>query len=422
MTTHRQPEPQPGFLAFAVRYGLRSLARNKRRTALVVSTVGLSTFVTIVGMSYASAVIRIWADGAIDYGLGHAQVHTRAYADNPDVLRREHLMRDDDPDVVRLLAEPGLAAAAKRIRFEGTISSSNRSVYFLGVAVDPPAELRVAPSIFRGSDQGRFLDADDQDGIVLGRLLAENLGLAVGDSASLMTISLGGEANASDVLVRGIIDPPLPALSKRIVYMHLGHARRALRLQDSFTELALRLEPGVALDPWAARAKAALDPGGKDLKTWYELDPLIRRAEGLGKSLIAFMCFLLFVSSGISVANIVYLLVAERAIEIGTLMALGARPRDVRRLFVLEASLIATFGGLAGAGLGLAAIVASDAVGIPFKSPFHSGLLEIHPKVEGLVTLGVAAAALVICHAAALLPSRLAARVEPVVAFRGQLT
>lgn len=410
-----------GFAKFALTYGLRSLSRNKKRTVLVVSTVALSTLVSIVGMSYATAVIKIWAQGAIDFGLGHAQIHTRAYWDNPDVLRENHLIRDDAQSVKDVLADPAVKAASRRIKFEGTISVSNKSVYFLGVAVSPESELSVAPKVFSSSDQGKFLSNDEPNGVVLGRALAENLNLKVGDSCSLMTITLGGNSNATDVIVRGIVDTPLPSMSKRLVMMNLDNAQKALRLPGVFTEMAVLLKDDRTLDAWNGARKERMFAEGLDLRTWYQIDPIIRRVEKIGHSLIAFMCFLLFVSSGISVANIVYLLVAERTVEIGTLMALGAKPSAIKRLFVFEASLIAAFGGFGGVFVGVLAIFAMDAIGIPFKSPFHSGLLEIHPKVDVALTAAVTAVALLICYAAALLPSRTAAKVEPVVAFRGQL-
>jgi ABC-type antimicrobial peptide transport system permease subunit len=149
---------------------------------------------------------------------------------------------------------------------------------------------------------------------------------------------------------------------------------------------------------------------------------MIRKVERIWKSIVGVIGFLLFVSCGISVLNIVFMLVAERTVEIGTLMAIGAKGRDIRRLFTLEAVLIGGLGGLAGAIAGNAVVLAMAIVGVPFDSPFSTDDIVVHPKMSLLVTVAVALVAVVICYVSALVPARRASRVEPVVAFRGQVT
>ena len=116
------------------------------------------------------------------------------------------------------------------------------------------------------------------------------------------------------------------------------------------------------------------------------------------------------------------MLVAERTVEIGTLMALGAKPGDIKTLFTLEASIFGVIGGLLGALVGNAAVIAMDISGITFASPFGSGSFVMHPKISTAVTLVVFFGAIAICYISAIAPARKAASVEPVTAFRGQVT
>ena len=113
---------------------------------------------------------------------------------------------------------------------------------------------------------------------------------------------------------------------------------------------------------------------------------------------------------------------AERTVEIGTLMAIGAKAIDIQKLFTIEACLIGALGGLLGTFLGNAAILIMSIVGVPFDSPFGSGLLYIYPKMSLPATLIIGFSAVVICFLSALAPARKASKVEPVVAFRGQMT
>lgn len=411
------------FLKFAMRYAGRNLWRNKRRTVLTISTVALSVTVSNVGTRYSTAVLRIWEEGSINHGTAHAQVHTRSYFDRPDVISVERTIAEDDPFRQRLNSDPDVADVTKRIVFEGIISAGAKTIYFLGRGVDPESEKKVSPEIFHAeTDAGQFISSLIQDGIVIGRGLAETLNLKVGDDATLMVNTLSGAVNGVDVKVIGIVNPPMPGLSKRLVYAHIDYVKKSINLDNRFTQLAIRLKPGVPPEPFVARHVAAAKDVGLDMRGWWQIDPMIRKVEKIWDSVVGVICFLLFISAGISVLNIIFMLVAERTVEIGTLMAIGARQHDIKILFVAEAAMIGLIGGVIGASLANAAIKVMDAVGVPFDSPFSAGVLMVHPKVSFFVTFVIVVAGIAICYLSALAPARKAAAVEPVVAFRGQIT
>lgn len=133
--------------------------------------------------------------------------------------------------------------------------------------------------------------------------------------------------------------------------------------------------------------------------------------QALWKSLTAGAFALMILISGISlvvgaivIANIMFVSVVERTREIGVRRAVGARRRDIRRQFLLEAALLASAGGVVGVLLGaLIAVLVSQVFPAQVRLPF------------AFLGVGVAIVTGVL---AGLAPSAAASRVTPIEALR----
>ena len=103
-------------------------------------------------------------------------------------------------------------------------------------------------------------------------------------------------------------------------------------------------------------------------------------------------------------------------------MALGALAADLKLLVAVETFMIGVMGGFLGALAGNVGVLLMGTFGVPFKNPFSSGYIDIYPSVDVLWSLLITMIGLLICVLASLGPARKASRVEPVQAFRGQVT
>jgi putative ABC transport system permease protein len=417
-----QPLAQ-NFWRFCLVYGFRNLSRNRRRSFLTVSTVALSVYVSIVGIQFADASMQLWKDGTIEYGAAHAQFRAKAGWKTFQSLERDHFVQLTPALRESLRNDPDILGMSERLKFSGMISTGAKSIYFLGDSFDPAMEHIVSPRLFDpGLVEGQFLSEAQKDGIVVGKLMAETLDLKVGDSATLMAQSLEGQVNSFDVVVSGIIDMPILELSRRLVYTHIKQAREIIAVDDSFTELAVKLKQPERLAEWITRYVAPAGAAGQLALAWWDLYPFVPKIEMVLRSVVAMVCLLLFLSAGIAILNIIYLTVEERTVELGTLMALGAKSRDIWALFCIEASVIGLLGGISGALLANATLLVLGFAGIPFKNPFGSGTIFVHPHMNVALTFGVAFIAIVISTVAAFLPATKGTRIDPVDAFRRIIT
>ena len=130
--------------------------------------------------------------------------------------------------------------------------------------------------------------------------------------------------------------------------------------------------------------------------------------------LIAFVAISLVVSS-IMIGIITYISVLERTKEIGILRAIGASKRDISRVFNAETLIEGLIAGLIGIGLTLVLIIPINAIvqhltGIPT-------LGAALPAAAGVVLVAIS---MLLTFVAGLIPSRIAARKDPVVALRSE--
>lgn len=312
----------------------------------------------VIGSSSVVALINIGHNAAVDAAMIFKDMGTDTLVvqfppkGSSNVPMRTQL----DLQAVRQ-AVPGIAHIGALTVFSGPIVFHGRTVNanFVGTTPDIPQAMRMV------LQQGRFLssfDANETYGVI-GAQIAEALGTP-GDP-----LQLGDRVRINDYLflVVGILhEQPramlMPVQANESLFIPAEGMRRIYAMPQ-IGNVIIRAAPGQDMERIAREAAVALQPQLTDHTVDIQvpqqmIDGMTRQSRTFAYLLLALGAISL-VGGGVGVMNVMLMNVSERRREIGIRMALGARQRDIRNLFLLEAVTLTAVGALCGAVLGMTA-------------------------------------------------------------------
>jgi ABC-type lipoprotein release transport system permease subunit len=346
---------------------------------------------------------------------GNIQIHAGGYQAKAD--QTPLLPLGDDQAIVRAaLALPQVEAAARRINTGGLATNREGAFPVSIVGVEPDKELPVS-LVAQHAAEGRYLKADDQDMVYIGKGLAKEMSVQVGDSFTLVGRATHQQMRQRTMTVAGIYDVGMPDIEKRTLYISLAEAQNLYDLSGQSTEVAVTLKK---LGQEAA-VMNALDPDlpTYEITSWQTNFPELQQALDTKGGVMNVFSVIILIIAGIGILNLLLMAVMERTREIGLLGALGMKPRQISWLFVLEGAMIGLVGVAFGVALGMAINGLLGQVGMDFSK--FTSVTEYTALINGRVypTLGMekivqrVVTVVIIATLASLLPAREAAQNEP---------
>jgi putative ABC transport system permease protein len=319
-----------GFLPRTMQIGLRNVGRRKRRslaTALIVA-LAVGNLLAVLGVAAAATESsrRSWSGHLEDL-----QVSTGGRDLFDAEAERE------------IRSTPGVAEAEPVLK--GSAVLDGHEAFVWGVEQEPLLDYRLA----RGRWFTRAEEQDEEQVVVVERNIAQILGVEVGDQVALETA-----AGAADFDVVGIADNQQE--EGTAVYVPLTTARALIGLPAGASAYWVRADSSepAFVDHTTTLVEDRLVALGYEVGT--EVTYVAERDEvAANRSLtttIGLLGFVIVAMSMVGLANAITTNVLERTREIGIVRCIGARARDVRRIFTTEGVAIAVAGWLVGIPLG----------------------------------------------------------------------
>lgn len=394
---------------------IRNLGRNRRRALVSALAIAFGAMAIVLLQSFVNGFVRDRIEASALARHGAIQIHKKGYFGSNEPLRAS--IRQDPAFVARLRAVPGVIAVAPRLDFDGMVSNGSESTMFVATAIDPETEYGVCPkrasNIVGGTPP---LGAGDRSGALLGAALAEALHAARGGVLVMQAAGPKASPNALDVSVLGFLPSQHVTESKRLATVTLDLAQELLRMKDAVTGYVIRVDDLERVDDVAGRVRAKLGTA-YEVTTWKDIDPGTRDRTRVLRFLLAFVMVVLFVLVATGIVNTMVMSVYERVREIGTMLAIGVRRRQVLALFLWEATSLALASAAIGTAAGWSLVQLASRKGIVVHQP-GGDAMTVYPSVDARFIALVIAFAVMGTALAALQPAWKASRLHPVEALR----
>jgi lipoprotein-releasing system permease protein len=258
-------------------------------------------------------------------------------------------------------------------------------------------------------------------GVIIGRELAGNLRLYLGDDVNIISPfggigPTGAIPKSKPFRVAGIFFSGMYEYDTKFVYITLGDAQKFFSRPDEVDGIELKVADAERTEPVMAEIRR-LAGSGYETQDWKQLNRSLFSALKIEKILMfVLLCFGILVAAFSIIANGT-MLVLEKGKEVAILKSMGARDGTVLSAFMVLGLLIGGIGTVTGITAGVVGCWALSRFGIPLNTDVYY-ITTLPVQMNPYEIAAVFAAALAIALLATLYPAWMAARLRPVDGLR----
>ena len=402
--------------------GFRYL-RAKRRTRFVSFITLISLLGIAVGVAALIVILSVMNGFESELRNRLLSMSAHGYVTGVDGVTNNWRLLVDE-----VSAEPGIAAAAPLVQMEGMIRSGRKLRAVLVNGIDPAYEKRLSgPWINMLAGDLDALQPDSR-AIILGRLLAMDLGVRLGDGVVLLIPRPVGDGTMQPVLerfvIRGVFEIGIQEHDGRLALVNARDAAGILSLGDEVSAVRFRAEDVMA----AAALARALENRLGNVKSsdWSIENASYFRAIRLEKMIMSLILSLIIGVAAFNIVASLVMVVTDKTNDIAILRTLGMGTSGVVRVFFVQGAVIGWAGVILGVALGVVI-----AINVPVIAPAIERLLgfqimpgdvyyvtRIPSELDWAHVATIGIGAFILTSLATLYPARRAARINPAVALR----
>ncbi|NWN81420.1 MAG: lipoprotein-releasing ABC transporter permease subunit [Halomonas sp.] len=329
----------------------------------------------------------------------------------------------------RLMEREHVIGAAPYVEQQGMFSVGGNNEGAMVNGIHPEWEDRVS-IIGENMQEGSLADLEAGEwNIVLGSILARRLGVGVGDRVTLLVpeasvTPAGVFPRLKRFNVSGIFSVGAD-LDAALAYAHIDDMQTLARLGDAVGGLRLELDDLFIASAETQSIINELGPGYRGYDWTYSHGNLFQAIQ-MEKRMIALLLTVIIAVAAFNIVSTLVMVVTDKHADIAILRTIGATPRSIMGIFVVQGLAIGVIGILVGVGLGvLLALTIPDiidwveaAFGIQFLDAGVYFISNLPSRLQWEDVGNIVASALVLTFFSTLYPAWRAARVQPAEVLR----
>ncbi len=407
-------------LSITSKFTVRNLSRNHRRTLLSALGVAIGCSIALIDIGLSKGKVEMLIRNVAEGGTGHIKVA----ADNWIIGRNDQLRLADWQKVLgQLRGNPEVKVATPRVKIQGMLAMGTRLSGVEITGVDPQNEPKALRYV-RQMESGRYLQTGDRHAMVLGRSIADHLGVATGDQVEATVVDPLGAMKSDMFDVVGIVNLGTKQMDQLICQTTMEDVEDLSGIPGA-GEITVILKDADKADSVRGWIQSQL-PAGDKAWTWAEVSPQSQEAVQMNAVMAGLITVLLVSVAFLGVASAQLTAMLERRKELAILSALGMGSRSVVKLALSEAFALGT--------ISLALILALAGpityyfakVGLPLAGQSMTAVgTVIDPVMYGSFGLWFFTDAAFLAYAstflASLYPAWFAVRLDPAEALRTAL-
>ena len=411
--------------------GLRYLRARRRSFLSLISLISLLG--VVIGVATLDIVLAVMTGFEQD-------LRDKILGMNPHIVVVSYsgTIEGDQALVDRVRDVPGVAAAGAFVYGQAMLAVGRAAAGVVVRGIDPAAagavvdverhlqsgtlaELAVPHPVTLPPEEGG--GRGELPGILVGGELARQLGVAAGDTVSVISpLGTPGPAGLVPRIKRfvlvGVFDSGMFDYDTTLAYMALPEAQRFFELKGAVTGIEVRVRDVYAARGVARAIESALGGFPYRARDWMEVNRNLFSALKLEKVVYGIVLCLIVVVAAFNILATLTMVVKEKRRDIAILKSMGGSSASIGRIFILNGAVIGVAGTVLGNLLGLAGcwvLARYQFIELP-KDVFLVTTLPV--RVDPVNFVVVAAVSIAICVFAALSPARRAASLVPVEVIR----